>query len=100
MEAIVIVGLSVALALAALRWGVDSRGLNMDVVQMDLALERARELRGEGAARRRVPVPIVQRPPRVALPRSAAFRLGGWLIRMGEALRAPSVQSGRWRPIA
>ena len=50
MEPIVIVGSLVALALAAGRWGVDSREVNMNVVEMELALERARELRGHDGA--------------------------------------------------
>lgn len=53
MEPIVIVGSLVALALAAARWGVDSREVNMNVVEMELALERARELRASAARRPR-----------------------------------------------
>lgn len=63
MEPIVIVGSLVALALAAGRWGVDSREVNMNVVEMELALERARELRAS-AARRPRRQPASPRPAR------------------------------------
>lgn len=100
MEAIVVVGALVALALAAPRWGVDSRRLNVNVVEMELALERANELRGEAAARRLVAERQPRPAPRLAVPRAAAFRVGTWLVGWGEALRARSVQSGGWTTTA
>lgn len=80
MEAIVIVGFFVGLAVAAPRWGQDSRerlagqslvgwavnrrrkrsAAAVNVVELDLALERARELIRSGGALR---VPPVQSRP-------------------------------------
>ena len=86
MEAIVVIGSLVALALAAPRWGVDSRRLNVNVVEMELALERAKELRGEAAARQLVAKRQPRPAARVAAPRMAAFRLGTFLVGWGERL--------------
>lgn len=78
MDAIVVVAMLVALALTAQRWGVDTREGNMNVIEMELALERARELRASAASRgRRKPSP--ERSPRPAVrPVAASVQLLVW----------------------
>ncbi len=85
MEALVIVGVFVGLAVAAPRWGQDSR-------------ERSagRSLVGWAAERRQ------KRPAPAANPIELELALDRArdLIRCGEALRGAPVQSRRWNPIA
>lgn len=85
MEAIVIVGLFVGLAVAAPRWGQDSRERSPGQSLVGWAVEH----------RQKRPAPAAN-PIELEL----ALERARELIRCGEALRVPPVQSRRWNPTA
>ena len=59
----------------------------MSVIELELALERAKELRAEAAAVRKHDKPLAPRGAGSGvLPRAAALRLGTTLVGLGERL--------------